>query len=174
VRNCYEALVETKDKSNMKLNWYRDFTKVLDLYECADLIKDGSETNDIFTISLLRCNVLRKLDSVQDKLIQSYIVRMQKRVKMLFCKNIRTQCKIDERMVISMNWNHVILLAQLKSDLPRISHKDKRVSFNAMNIYFGQPSANNNDKCSLCPLLLPETLFHVLIECPSYVLIRQN
>jgi hypothetical protein len=77
-------------------------------------------------------------------------------------------------MVNNKNWNHVALLAQLKSGLPRISYKDKRVPFNAMNIYFGQPSKNNNDKCNLCSLLLPETLFHVPFECPAYVLIRQK
>jgi hypothetical protein len=77
----------------------------------ADLIKDVSETNDICCctditndISLLRCNILRKLDSVQDKLIQNDILRMQNSVKMAFYKYIRTHCKIDKRMVNNKNW----------------------------------------------------------------------
>jgi hypothetical protein len=92
---------------------------------------------------------------------------------MPFYKNIRTHCKVDEVMK-DKNWSHITLLVQLRSNIPRISVKNKHVSFNYINTNFGQTSVDSKDKCILCSLNSSETIFHVLFRCPAYAIIRQS
>jgi hypothetical protein len=89
-------------------------------------------------------------------------------------KMSRTHCNIDSVMNSNMCWNYIILYVQIKSGIPRITFKGNTVTLNAMNSYFNPFSDDDADMCKLCSMSVPETVFHLLFECPSYLYIRTN
>jgi hypothetical protein len=174
VRRCYDAMKDTKDKKKMKFNWYRDLLSLLEKFGCDSLVENDPGFDEYYTINVVRSSIISKLACVRDNLVQNDIIRMQNSVKMPLYKILRTHCKLDEIMNSNTNWSCLSLLIQIRSNIPRISFKDKNVTFNAMNTYFGNPVRDGNDKCSLCSRDSSETMYHVLFWCPAYDLIRRD
>jgi hypothetical protein len=52
--------------------------------------------------------------------------------------------------------------------MPRVNVKNKLVNLNALNIYFGQDSYNNDYTCQVCDHTCKEDLFHSLCVCQEY------
>jgi hypothetical protein len=163
VRNCYDALKLSKDKCSMKLNWYRDFSKLLDTYGCSELTQNEPVIDYYCTVNSIRTEITIKLAVVRESLIQNDILKMQSSIKMPFYKTIRTHCKRDELFTSNTNWNCIVVLVQIRSNMPSIKYKNKRVTFNAIKTYFGNNFQDTNDKCTVCSLNRSETLFVMMI-----------
>jgi hypothetical protein len=96
VRNCYDALKLSKDKCSMKLNWYRDFSKLLDTYGCSELIQNEPVIDEYCTVNSIRTEIIMKLAVVRESLIQNDILKMQSSIKMPFIKLLElTVSKMD-------------------------------------------------------------------------------
>jgi hypothetical protein len=64
---------------------------------------------------------------------------------MPFYKIIRTHCKQDGLFTSNTNWNCIVVLVQIRANIPSIKYKNKRVTFNAIKTYFGNNFQDTND-----------------------------
>jgi hypothetical protein len=165
IRKCYECLKLSKDKTTMKLNWFRDVHSILNTYNCLDFIENE---DDVFCITTTRSSITVKIKAAETLFLQDIIHKMQNSTKMPFYKKLKTHVKVDPIMNSNCNWNLIRTLVQLKSNIPRICVRNNSVNLNAINNYFGQNSTAQNEKCSLCSYNYNEDLFHFMYVCPAY------
>jgi hypothetical protein len=62
----------------MKLNWFREVSNILKLYDCEDIL-DAEESigSENFSISVVRSLILHKIENAKNSLVQSPIIQMQ-------------------------------------------------------------------------------------------------
>jgi hypothetical protein len=139
ISKCYDYLRSTSSKANMKLNWFREVSNILKLYDCEDIL-DAEESIGLenFSISAVRSLILHKIENAKNSIVQSLIIQMQNSKKNTVYKNIRTHCTTDPIMNSNCSWNIVCFYVQLKSSIPRVCIKNRASNLNAVNTYFGQ------------------------------------
>jgi hypothetical protein len=168
---CYDFLLSRKEHKRMKFNWCRDVMVVLEDYECISLVEE--EIDVLINHNALYLNVVSKcLTDINNKYTQAVIQDKQKSSKNPFYQISRSHCKPDAIFNSNTNWNLISLYVQIKAFIPRIKHKSRTISFNAMNSYFCRDEFCEIDLCSLCSTQKAETFFHVMFECSAYSNVR--
>jgi hypothetical protein len=104
-RLCFDYMRLSINKPKMKLNWFRDVSKLFEQYDCVELLDLDHTLQGNFTLSEASSSIVRKLDLVKNKCTENMIMRMKESKKMPFYHIRKTHCSIDEIMDSNTNWN---------------------------------------------------------------------
>jgi hypothetical protein len=91
---------------------------------------------EYFNVHECKRIIRTNLNSIQDTLVESDVVRMQASTKMRYFKHIKTHCNIEEIMKTNVAWHLKVLSVHLRANIPRIVIKNTTTNLNSLKLYF--------------------------------------
>ena len=141
-------------------NWW---AQVEAIFESADLQIEFNSLSPEYLEEHLEEIVSRYCQN----LVNRDVEEMQKDAILTYYNMAKTHITTSKYLQENITWQEKKLLMSLRSNFPSIAVNNKRVSLNAIWMYWKNPK-ECTPLCELCNLNELEDVFHVMIRCPHY------
>ena len=155
---------------NVKHNWFRNLTEILEKYDCKHLLEYNPDENDVDKLIQTSLEIKKTISKIYDKVKETDILGMQNSKSIPHYKLIKSHCKTETFLNLNVDWSYIRTAVQLRAMYPRLTYKNKTYNLYSMDAIYG---GNKSPFCSVCKERVNEDLFHVLFDCKQYYYIKK-
>lgn len=150
---------------NYKKNWYQLLVQLCRKWGCS-VVFDKSDTTSKQEFH----QVLRDIGNIENDSISLDIMAMRNTKLLRVYYRNKTHCIKEKYLRETHAWSVKQLILQLKLGISHLTYKGKVAKLQCLEYKYGRVE---DSKCQLCGQNVEDT-FHLLFECPHYVIEREK
>ncbi|CAL8135175.1 unnamed protein product [Orchesella dallaii] len=166
IRQCYENLVKTSEKTKCKHNWYRELQESSVKWGFQPYLKQ--ENHSYLTYNEQRQEINKVFKQIRARSIQNDIESMRHSTSMPNYQKLRTHVRRENFLNYRYDWHAIRTLVQLRANLGQITAQNETIKLNVLTNFY---DASEHAICNLCKTGI-ENNHHVMFECTHYKLLR--